>query len=168
MDYLRVLDHIEEFKQLLEEQAPNTFKWKIERFENTGHVPLFTLNNALLFFFSELTMTEERSKLSFEEIDLHFKKLSKEYGFTVLPKSDALLDIAFNFRKENNFDKAIDMVSYAIKLYPDNATNYYAKGIFHYQNEERELAIESLNKALEINPEYSRAKSLLERLKSNK
>jgi len=45
------------------------------------------LNNALLFFFPEYTMNEDRKKLPVTEIEAHFKRLSEEYGFEVHPKA---------------------------------------------------------------------------------
>jgi hypothetical protein len=164
MDYIEVLDHIDDYKEILEQHAPKDLHWKLEKFENTGHVPLMTLNNALLYFFSEYTMTTERKKFSIPEIESHFEKLSKEYGFTVIPKSGVLLDIAFDLRDENKLDEAIEMFDYLISLYPNSALNYYGKGLVFLRKKETDLAKECFNKSLEIDPEYIRSINILKRL----
>ncbi len=164
MDFTQVLDHIDDYKEILKQHAPEDLQWRLEKLENAGHVPLMTLNNALLHFFSEFTMTPERRKYSIQEIESHFEKLSKEYGFTVLPKSGVLFDIAFDLKDEKKFDISIEMFNYLISLYPNSALNYYGKGLIYLNKKEPELAKECFNKSLEINPEYTRSKNILKRL----
>jgi len=164
MDYTQVLDHVEDYKEILKQHSHKGLHWKLVKLENTGHVPLMTLNNALLYFFSECTMTSERKKYTIPEIEAHFKKLSKEYGFTVLPKSSILFDIAYDLKDEKKFDESIEMFNYLIRLYPNSAINYYGKGIVYYLKNEIDLAKECFNKSLEINPNYTRSKNILRRL----
>lgn len=164
MDYTQVLNHINDYKEVLEQNELEGFEWKLEKFENAGHVPLMTLNNALLYFFSECTMTPERKNYSIQEIETHFDKLSKDYGFTVIPKSSILFDIAFDLKDENKLDEAIEMFNYLISLYPNSALNYYGKGLVFLRKKETELAKECFNKSLEIDPEYTRSINILKRL----
>ncbi len=164
MDFTQVLNHIDDFKNILKRHAPKDLQWKLEKLENSGHVPLMTLNNALLYFFSEFTMNSERRKYSIPEIDTHFEKLSQEYGFTVLPKASVLFDIAFDLKNENKLDEALEMIDYNISLYPNSARNYYGKGLIFLHNNERELAKGCFTKSLEINPDYTRSINILKRL----
>ena len=79
IDYAEVLDHINDFRELLK-GAPESLKWRIDRIENTGHVPFITMNNALLFFFSECTLTPAMRKQSVAEINSHSPRLSASRG----------------------------------------------------------------------------------------
>ena len=99
LDYVEVLSHINDFKNILK-LAPESLKWQVELIQNAGHVPFVTMNNALLFFFSECTMNAERKKFKISEIKSHFNTLSKEYGFTVNPKGGVLFDMAMDLKNQ--------------------------------------------------------------------
>lgn len=164
LDYLEVASKINQFEDLLKNNSSKEFKWKLDRIENCGHVPQITLNNALLFFFSECTMTAERKKLSVEEIKSHFKSLSKEYGFTVQPKAGILSDIAFDLRSEKKYEKAIEILKYLVSIYPNSAMYYFRLGSVQSQSGDNESAKKSLEESLKIDPNFTRAKQLLERI----
>ena len=119
LDYVEVLSHINDFKDILR-QAPESLKWQVELIQNAGHVPFVTLNNALLFFFSECTMNAERRKFKISVIKSHFNTLSKEYGFTVNPKAGVLFDMAMDLKNQEKLDESIEMFKYLISLYSDS------------------------------------------------
>lgn len=50
-DYSHVTEHIPWFKEFLERNAPNGFKWKCEYLEDAGHVPFSSLYNGLRWVF---------------------------------------------------------------------------------------------------------------------
>lgn len=164
LDYVQVLKPMDEYREILQ-TAPACLSWKIERIENAGHVPLQTLNNALLFFFSGCTFTAERKKMSVGEIRSHFEALSDEYGFPVNPKSGALLDRAIDLNDENKPGQAIEWMNYLISLYPDGAVNYYCLGRFLQKTGDTESAKANYRKALDIDPGYEPAKKALEKMK---
>jgi uncharacterized protein len=94
-DYIEVHKYIGDFKEVLK-LSHDSFQWRSDLIENAGHVPFITLNNALLYFFSECTMNSERKKLAIPEVKSHFEKLSAEYGFVVVPKAGVLFDMAID------------------------------------------------------------------------
>jgi predicted alpha/beta superfamily hydrolase len=53
-DYDQVLVPMPQFEALLEEKAPENFKWKIEVLENEGHVPYVDVYKGLEYTFKEL------------------------------------------------------------------------------------------------------------------
>jgi predicted alpha/beta superfamily hydrolase len=163
IDYVEVRNHINNFIELLK-QSPESLIWKVELNENTGHVPYTTLNNALLFFFSECTMTDDRKKLSIPEIKSHFEMLSGEYGFSVNPKAGVLFDMAMDLKNVKKFDEAIEMFKYLISLYSDSEFYFYYLGETYKQKGDVESAKENYNYALKKNPDFRRAKIALEGL----
>jgi predicted alpha/beta superfamily hydrolase len=162
-DFVQVLKPMEDFKNAMKKSQAG-LEWKIERIENTGHVPFATLNNALLFFFSGCTITADMKKLSIPEIKAHFKALSEEYGFTVNPKQGVLLDMAFDLNDENKTDQAIGIMKYLIALYPDSEVNYYRLGRLLQKTGDVESAKANYQLALQINAGYEPAKSALVKL----
>jgi predicted alpha/beta superfamily hydrolase len=163
LDYIEVLRYINDFEEILK-QSPASFQWKVDLIENAGHVPFITLNNALLYFFSECTLNAERKKFSIPEIKSHFGKLSAEYGFTVIPKAGVLFDIAIDKKNEKEMDRAVDLFKYLISLYPGSEIYYYVLGQTYQQKGDIDLAKESYNESLKINPEFKQAKTALEKI----
>jgi predicted alpha/beta superfamily hydrolase len=164
LDYVEVLNHIQTFNDILIKQSPKGFMWQLDLIENCGHVPQSTLNNALLFFFSECTMTAERKKYSVAEIKSHFENLSRKYGFIVNPKAGILFDMAYDLRNGKQYDGAIALLYYLISLYPNSAMYYYALGHTYYKKGDMESAIESLKESLRIDPKFVRSEQLLTKI----
>lgn len=163
LDYIEVLSHIIDFKDILG-NATASLKWKVDLIQNTGHVPLITINNALLFFFSECTMNAERKRFKISEIKSHFKSLSKEYGFTVNPKDGVLFDMAMDLKNQKKLDESIEMFKYLINLYSDSETYYFYLGQTYQEKGDLGLARENYRQSLKIDSTYARAKIALDKL----
>jgi predicted alpha/beta superfamily hydrolase len=163
LDYVEVLSHINDFKNILK-LAPEALKWQVELIQNAGHVPFVTMNNALLFFFSECTMNAERKKLKISEIKSHFNTLSKEYGFTVNPKGGVLFDMAMDLKNQKKLDQSIAMFKYLISFYSDSETYYFYLGQTYQEKGDMGLARQNYRQSLKIDSTYSRAKIALEKL----
>jgi predicted alpha/beta superfamily hydrolase/Tol biopolymer transport system component len=164
LDYVEVTSTIHAFEDILKNQSPTGLKAQLDLIKNCGHVPQVTLNNALLFFFSECTMTAERKQFSVQKIKAHFENISKEYGFTVWPKEGMLIDIAADLKNGKQFDKAIDLLNYLVSLYPNSAMNHYVLGVTLYEKGDIASAKESLNESIRIDSNFIRAKRLLARI----
>jgi predicted alpha/beta superfamily hydrolase len=163
LDYVEVLRYIDDFREVLG-QSPAGFQYKVELIDNAGHVPFITLNNALLYFFSECTMNAERKKLSIPEIKSHFEKLSSDYGFTVVPKAGVLFDMAIDKKNEKEFERAVDLFKYLISLYPGSEIYHYVLGQTYLQKGDIDLAKTSFNESLKINPDFPQARKELDKL----
>ena len=164
LDYVEVTSNIHAFEDILKNQSPIGLKAQLDLIKNCGHVPQVTLNNALLFFFSECTMTAERKQFSVQEIKTHFENISKEYGFTVWPKEGILIDIAADLKNGKQFDKATDLLNYLVSLYPASAMNHYVLGLTLYEKGDIAAAKTSLTESLRIDSNFIRAKQLLARI----
>jgi len=163
LDYVEVLRHIDDFREILK-QSQAGFQSQVDLIENAGHVPFMTLNNALLFIFSECTLNAERKKLSIPEIKTHFEKLTSEFGFTIVPKAGVLFDMAIDKKNEKDFDRAVDLLKYLNSLYPGSEIYNYVLGQTYNLKGEIGLAKESFTESLKLNPEFSQAKTALEKI----
>jgi tetratricopeptide (TPR) repeat protein len=61
-------------------------------------------------------------------------------------------------------DAGIEWLKLAIEIYPQEATLYGSIGDFYQKQGQREQAIESYKKALEVDPNYEHAKEALKKL----
>jgi uncharacterized protein len=163
LDYVEVLKHINDFKEVLK-QSQVSFQWKIDLIENAGHVPSVSLNNGLLYLFAECTMSDERKKLSIPEIKAHFQRLTGDYGFLVKPKAGVLFDMAIDLRNGKEYDKAIELFRYLISLYPNSELYHHVLGLTYLQKGDIELAKQSFNESLKINPDFKEAREALDKL----
>jgi predicted alpha/beta superfamily hydrolase len=163
LDYVEVLRYIDDFKEVLK-QSPAGFQYKVDLIDNAGHVPFVTLNNALLYIFSECTLDAERKNLSIPEIKSHFEKLSSDYGFVVVPIAGVLFDMAIDKKNEKEFEKAVDLFKYLISLYPGSEIYHYVLGQTYLQKGDIDLAKESFGESLKLNPDFKQAKTALEKL----
>jgi predicted alpha/beta superfamily hydrolase len=167
LDYIEVLKYINDFIEVLK-QSPAGFQWNVNMIENAGHVPGVTLNNALLYFFSECTMNAERKKLNISEIKSHFGKLSAEYGFPVIPKAGVLFDMAIDKKNEKEFDRAIELFTYLNSLYPGSELYYHVLGMTYLQKGDADMAKSSFTESLKINPDFMEVKKELDKLNQMK
>jgi len=163
LDYVQVTDQIGDLRATLE-QSPESLMWKIGLIENSGHVPFETLNNALLFFFSECTLNADRRKFTVPEIKSHFASLSEKYGFNVIPKAGVLFDMAIDLNDAQKPDQSIELTEYLISLYPDSGLYLYYLGRLYQEKGNIDSAKEYYEKSLGINPDYDRAKMALQNL----
>lgn len=163
LDYVQVLNHIGNYTEVLK-QSPKNLIWKTDLIGNASHVPFVTLNNALLFFFAECSLTPERKKMTVPEIKSHFEKLSKEYGFKVNPKEGVLFDLTIDLADEGKNEQAIEMNHYLVSLYPDSELYVFYLGRLFKKKGEVELARENFTRALKINPDFEPAKKALDNL----
>jgi predicted alpha/beta superfamily hydrolase len=164
LDYAEVLNYIENYGKLLEQEAPAGLQWRLEKIINDGHVPYISLHNTLLFFFSACTLTPALQNSSIPEIRAHYEKVSKEYGFTVNPKGDVLMCVAWDMKEQKKFDRAIELFDYLVGLYPGNAMYLGTYGIALYKKGDLTGAREKALAALAIDPEQPHARALLEKL----
>lgn len=167
LDYVEVLRYIDDFIKVLK-LSPAGFRYKVDLIENSGHVPFATLNNALLYFFSECTMNAETKKLNIPEIKSRFEKLSAEYGFTVVPKAGVLFDMAIDKKNEKEFDRAIELLVYLNNLYPGSEMYHYILGLTYLQKGDVDRAKESFGASLKINGDFIQAKKELEKINIQK
>jgi predicted alpha/beta superfamily hydrolase len=59
-----------------------------------------------------------------DDLEAHFAKLSKRVGFDVKPGEDVVNQAGYRLLFANDFDRAIAVFRYNVKLYPDSANVY--------------------------------------------
>ncbi|MEN5231578.1 S41 family peptidase [Sphingobacterium faecium] len=79
-------------------------------------------------------------------------------------KLNVLNKIGYNFLKEKSVDDAIIVFQENVKLSPNNANNWDSLGEAYFIKSDKENALKSYQKALELDPNSSSAKAMIKKL----
>lgn len=83
-----------------------------------------------------------------------------------IPGREKLLqDYGFGFLEKGRLVEAQTLFNLLVKYYPQSANSYFCRGNFYYQSGSLDKAQQDLMKALEVDPNFSRASNLLARIK---
>lgn len=101
--------------------------------------------------------TDEKEAFIFAYIDAINK--------THINNKDVILNkIGYAFLKEKSIENAIMVFRENVKLFPNNANNWDSLGEAYFMNLDKESALKSYKKALEIDPNLESAKSMIQKL----
>ena len=135
--------------------------------ENEIHttVPLITEYDAFHFIFDFYEPNLLITDFDDPGVDLaskivnHYKDVSKNFGFEVKPDEYFVNGMGYQFLMMRQMEKAGGLFKLNVSLYPESANVYDSLGDFYSANGEKESAIESYKKALNLaNTDYTRAK----------
>lgn len=84
------------------------------------------------------------------------------YGFN----SNALLGFVFQLMQKNKLAEALEIAKFNVQKYPDSHVSYYSLALVLEKSNDKKGAIENLEKAIKIKPDFQRGKDLLTKLKS--
>ena len=72
--------------------------------------------------------------------------------------------MAIDMKNEKEFERAIELFKYVISLYPGSEIYHYVLGQTYQLKGNVDLAKESYSESLRINPDFTQAKTALEKL----
>jgi polyisoprenoid-binding protein YceI len=114
---------------------------------------------------SQLMLTAIHEEGVYVAID-RYKKLEEEnkgkqtYAFG----ANSILGIVLHLVQNNLIQESIDMAQFNVSHYPDNFIAYYSLAIA-YKSQDTNRAIEALEKAIQLKPDFKQANDLLLKLK---
>ena len=171
MDYTTVMsdtsaasDHIRsilEFTHAVEEYDTDlNFKWKYYNDDSHGSVPLITEYDGLRFLYSwyecdcyKEIMNRDSKLTGAELIDLlsaHYTLVSDKMGYPVLPKEEEMNGLGYWFLEDGEYDKAFSFLNYNVQNYPKSFNVFDSMGDYYVAIGDKENAIKSFEKALEL------------------
>ncbi|MES1217634.1 MAG: alpha/beta hydrolase, partial [Bacteroidota bacterium] len=140
--------------------------------DDHGSVPLITEYDAMRFIFKNYKLPSFQNLLdnSFNAdsaITVHFKNISAEMGYEILPPENLVNQLGYTFLQNKMPDKAYAFFLKNIQNYPQSFNVYDSMGDFYESKGDKTKAIEYFGKALALkdNPE---TKAKLEKLKAAK
>ena len=154
---------VSEFSRVLSENKPEGFTYKVDALVNQGHVPASDFTQFLFALYPDYSPYEKLETLN--EVLQHFDMLSQRYGYEIKPPVSNIFNLGLDLiYDEKNLVDAEKIFQYSLKEYPENKKSYMGMGIVRRDQGQIESAKAMFEKALTIDPEYSFAKRLLQKL----
>lgn len=149
----------EKYIKLLTEKAPPWLEWKAELLKHDGHVPLASLNNGLLFLFSDYMIPQAVKNQGLAAVDAYYDRLTRKYGFVILPPEGVLFNMAFHLKKEKKMEEAAALFETLVKRYPRSSRGYFLLGETYRETGNTEAALKNFNKVIDLDesPRFKRA-----------
>ena len=159
------------------------FKWKYYDNDSHGSVPLITEYDAIRFLFSWYELkglnqffnptSNATTKDLLNLLEAHYKMVSNNFGYTVLPSESLINDLGYYFYDDpKTQDKAHALFNLNIRNYPNSPNVYDSMGDYYLAQRDTLKALEFFTKALEVvkneftqNNEYTQEK--IDMLKKN-
>lgn len=165
-DYARLVnDALPDFVKTLEAKAPASLSWKAQYLENEGHVPVGTLNDALLTLFSDYRIPEEVKAQGLAAVDQYYAGLTKKFGFELTASEETLFNMAYRFKQSKQSSRAIRIFKVIQERYPNSWRGHFFLGETYQEVGNTAEAVKCFEKTLEVNPELEAAKRKLAELR---
>ncbi|MFL1897472.1 alpha/beta hydrolase-fold protein [Aquimarina sp. 2-A2] len=158
-------NHVSEFTHVLTDHRPESLTYKVDELANQGHVPAMDFTMYLLALYPDFKPFNPRENLeSLDKVTQHFDKLSKRYGYEILPPISYIFDLGFHTILSKNLIGAEEIFQYSLEVYPEGKESYLGLGLVRRAQGQLESAKGMFEKALIIDPDYSLAKRWLQKL----
>lgn len=158
----RLPELVSEFSSVVEEHKPKNFIYKVDELVNQGHVPAIDFTMFLLALYPDFNPIENLDTL--DKVTGHFDSLSKRYGHKILPPISTIFSLGADAIRAKDLVAAEKIFEYSLQVYPDGKQSYVGMGVVRRDQEQLEPARALFKKALIIDPDYSLATRLLQRL----
>lgn len=163
----RMFEYGQRFSQILESQASSGIRVTFQHFdtEDHGSVALLGLYHGLLAIFDGYRVPVDELVDDPNYLLTHFENLSDMLGFEFPPPESLVNRLGFTMLYGlDEPEKAKALFELNVANNPDSFNVYDSLGEAYLALDERELAIESFEKSLEINPTYSNSIKRLKEL----
>lgn len=153
---------VSDFSKVVEDHKPQNFTYKVDELVNQGHVPAIDFTMFLLALYPDFNPLEKLDSL--DKVVQHFAGLSTRYGYEIQPPISVIFDLGVDNIISKNLVVAEEIFQYSLEVYPEGKESYVGMGVVRRDQDQVEGAKAMFEKALAIDPDYSLAKRLLERL----
>lgn len=161
-DFDRVTKFVPDFSRVLNEHKPDALSYNVIKMENQGHVPAMDYITLLLAQYPDFKPRENLDSLN--KVQGHFAMLSKRYGYKILPPISMVFDLGIDLALSKKFKEGEQVFQYSLQIYPEDKQSYLGMGVLRREQGNNEKAKALFKQALKIDPEYSLAQRLLDRL----
>ncbi len=147
------------FAKNLDSHSNNGLRMRWKYYDDDSHssVPLIAEYDALhfLFDFYRMPFQGDPDFLTASIVSDHYRSISENLGYTILPPKNNINNFGYYFMRENNYGKAYDFFLLNITLYPKSSNVYDSMGDWYVAKKDNRNAIEYFEKALtlEDNPD---------------
>jgi predicted alpha/beta superfamily hydrolase len=155
----------------LQRQSPDWFDWAHNKYPDENHftAPYKTVFDGLKFIYRDWFIDYYGGEnLSMPDLDLKFKKLSQEFGYTIIPSEELLNNCGYFQLHLKNMDNAIGIFAENARRHPDSFNAYDSLGEAYMDAGKKSLAIQNYKRSVELNPHNDNGKQMLQKLNENK
>jgi len=149
-------ESLNEFTSLLEENT-TTLKWDYQIFDDEDHgsIPVISLLKGLKFIYSDFQLSMETTTEGLDAILDHYSIVKSKYDYTTDISEATFNFIGYTLLQNEEFDKAIEVFEYNVKLYPESANVYDSLAEALEQTGRKKEAAENYEMAVKIGKEKS-------------
>ena len=137
------------FKKLLKNKKPKNFDYEFREFPTDNHASV-----VMPVYYAGLRKIFEdwipRQNGSVVDLERHYKKLTKKYGYEILIPEATLNQIGYQFLRTGKKLEAIKVFKKNAENYPDSANVYDSLGDAYEKNGSTERARENYEKAYKL------------------
>ncbi|WP_462249661.1 alpha/beta hydrolase-fold protein [Ekhidna sp.] len=157
-------DNVVEFSQVIADNKPANFSYKVDELVNQVHVPAQDNTLFLLETYPDFNPIENLDSL--DKVVRHFDTLSKRYGYEIQPPISMIFNLGVDMIIAKHTAVAEEIFEYSLEVYPEGKESYLGMGVVRRDQGDKEGAKSLFEKALAIDPDYAVAKRLLQRLEN--
>ncbi|MCB0629292.1 MAG: alpha/beta hydrolase-fold protein [Saprospiraceae bacterium] len=159
--------HIRLF-EALHSKCPEEFNAKLDYFEEENHssVPLIAVYHGLSAIFSGYGFNY-REATTANDLKRHFQTIAQRLAFDFPPPEELVNRIGYWLLRSNNEQEqqeALHFFKLNTELYPASFNAFDSLGEAYADLKNNEMAIESYQKSLELNPDNKNAETMIMRL----
>jgi predicted alpha/beta superfamily hydrolase len=146
-------------------------RFTFRRYDDThSAVPMLSVYEGLQSIFEGWQLDGDQAFALYDQggltaIDKHYAALSTRLGFPVAVPEDVLTGIFTSLEGLKRFAEAEQVVNKAIESFPTSPTPVYYAGRLYMQMGNNPLAVETLQKSLQLSPNYGPSVGLLRYMK---
>jgi len=141
------------------------FEHHYDIFSGEGHVPVKGFYQGLRGLFPTwMPSLDFFFNGTLEDIEQHYSRLSARYGFPVVAPPLIIRSVGDRFVEEEKWPEAVEVYRYYVSTYPRSAVGWVLLAEACTKAGDKSAATDAVKKALEIEPDNERARSMLKEL----
>jgi tetratricopeptide (TPR) repeat protein len=147
--------------------APQDFVWEIRKTSESGYRSAESLKEGLISLFGNWHYAADSLyKNGFQSLKIHADMMSEQFAYPVtvadlLAERDFLI-FGHRFLENGDLREAITLFEYAVTVLSNSWILYDSLGDAYWQNGQKNLAIKSYAKSLELNPNNKNAANFIQ------
>ena len=148
-----MLPAFDAFEKILTEQAPQSLRYKLERYPNESHmsIPLIGQVSAYRDLYAKWEVSRDMFELNAKEVIAFYKALSESFGYEIIPNQNGVNDIGYyHLNNKKDVESAIALFKLNAKNYPNSANVYDSLADAYQQQNQLEKALKMVEKAISM------------------
>ncbi|WP_261510937.1 alpha/beta hydrolase-fold protein [Chryseobacterium paludis] len=153
----------------LKRLAPKSFKWQYNSYKEEDHfsVGYKSMYDGLRFIYKDwfINPQDTTSVRSYRDIQMHFQKLTKEFGYSVQPGEDFMNESGYQRLKGGHIDQAIEIFAQNVKDHPNSSNAHDSLGEAYFLKGDNKRALDHYKRSVLLNPKNENGKEMIIKIK---